>query len=116
MVKILILHETIDLLIFFSEGLVPVTFEQLIQFVTGVDSIPPAGFSPGPSISFAHRTDYAGTYRNTDRFLTRANTCANQVVIAVDERTRRYQKFKDNMVWAMAGCGGFAPENLISNN
>lgn len=40
------------ILLLFSEGIVPVSFEELLAFITGANAVPPCGFSKKLDIQF----------------------------------------------------------------
>ncbi len=83
----------------FILGGTPVSFCDLLSFATGLTHVPAIGFDSIPSVTFKHAKD-VGQGKPDDKILAKGNTCANQIVLPVDERHRRFVKFKDELEMA----------------
>ena len=92
----------------FSDGTMAISFEQLMQFITGSREIPPSGLSPQPIITFHHSTDWRhnGT---ASAFFIKANTCANNLILPVDN-VDSYATFRQNFQNALELYSGFTHE------
>jgi hypothetical protein len=66
--------------------------ELLLIFATGLDTIPPLGFEPTPSLTFGHGEDVA--IDDIRRQFPIAHTCTNSLRIPL---IATYDKFKENM-------------------
>lgn len=85
-------------------------FTDIMRFVTGLDSLPAVGLLPSPTVTFQHRRDLKAS---KDKLLPKANTCANQLIIIVDERHRRFKRFKEELEMAILCSEGFTSDDLI---
>lgn len=64
----------------------------LLKFATGLETIPPLGIDPQPSISFGHPEDLQG---DVTAAFPMANTCANTLRIPV---LRNYETFRKHLI------------------
>jgi len=67
----------------------------LLIFVTGLETVPPLGFDPQPSLTFAHIDDVT----NISQSFPFANTCSNSLRIPV---LPTYAEFNSNFKAAMS--------------
>ena len=58
-----------------------ITFEHVLQFVTGTDQEPPLWFSVAPCIEFVEATSHGTNSHTVCPFLPTANTCANTLYL-----------------------------------
>ncbi|XP_034562255.1 uncharacterized protein LOC117828943 isoform X2 [Notolabrus celidotus] len=71
----------------------PVSLEELLMFATGLRSLPPAGMTPHPSLSFLEESMYP-----------MANTCSNTIKLPL---LPAYDLFKKNMDFGIQNSPGF---------
>ncbi|XP_030266633.1 G2/M phase-specific E3 ubiquitin-protein ligase-like [Sparus aurata] len=71
----------------------PVSVEEVLMFSTGLKSIPPAGMTPRPCITFTQESMYPS-----------ANTCANTITLPL---LQTYNLFKANMDFGIQNSPGF---------
>jgi hypothetical protein len=95
------LKNYVTLYIVIYTGGTKVTFQDVLRFATGLETLPAVGFAPTPTVTFRHRRDKTATQ---DKFLALGNTCANQILLPVDERHRRFVRFKEDLELAFV-CG-----------
>ncbi|XP_077977462.1 G2/M phase-specific E3 ubiquitin-protein ligase-like [Glandiceps talaboti] len=86
-----------DYLVDVEEGEAEVTLKALVVFATGLDGIPPLGFSPSPTLDF-RRADGCGEGL---KLLPIANTCANMPIV------NSYDIFKDSLEFGILNSQGF---------
>ena len=81
-----------------SDLAVPVSFEELLAFITGADAVPPCGFSKAIDISFF--TNDPGISR-----LPYVSTCALELFLP--RGVSEVHAFKDLMLTALKESSGF---------
>ncbi|XP_070577462.1 G2/M phase-specific E3 ubiquitin-protein ligase-like isoform X3 [Ptychodera flava] len=86
-----------DYLVEIQDAETEVTLRDILIFATGLDNIPPLGFSPSPTLEFV-RDEGCG------RILPSANTCGNVLRIPV---VKSYELFKENMGYGIFNSPGF---------
>ena len=77
-----------------ENGMHSLTMEQILAFITGASSPPPAGFSPKPHIRFSD-----------PKRLPHNSTCLNCLYLPRDLTSFDY--FVERMTVAILGCSGF---------
>ncbi|XP_070547148.1 G2/M phase-specific E3 ubiquitin-protein ligase-like isoform X1 [Ptychodera flava] len=86
-----------DYLLDIEEGESDITLKDIVIFATGLDNIPPLGFSPCPTLAFQRA-------EGCDRTLPVANKCGNVLRIPV---VRSYELFKECMEYGILNSPGF---------
>ncbi|XP_077863811.1 LOW QUALITY PROTEIN: G2/M phase-specific E3 ubiquitin-protein ligase-like [Saccoglossus kowalevskii] len=87
-----------DFLLDIEECESPVSLKDIIVFATGLDDIPPLGFSPSPTLEFNEGKE------DTNMVLPMANTCSNILRIPL---VKSYKIFKDSMKFGLQNSAGF---------
>uniref|UniRef100_A0A3P9NPD8 HECT domain-containing protein n=1 Tax=Poecilia reticulata TaxID=8081 RepID=A0A3P9NPD8_POERE len=77
----------------------PSKLGKILAFATGATIIPPAGFSPQPSIEFLHEQSI-----HPSRQLPMANTCINPLKLPMLETN---DHFKESMDFALGNAHGY---------
>lgn len=93
-----------------STGGSKVTYQDVLCFATCLEVTPALGYDPQPSVTFKHRRD---TAKKNDKLLAVGNTCANQIILPVDDRHRRFIRFKDELELAILGAVEFASDSVV---
>lgn len=89
----------------------PRKLQKILQFVTGLSTVPPTGFTPQPSIAFVHEVLLD---RQCKVFPT-AHTCDNQLRLPVVKRHRTFRKFTADMEYAFNCVEGFCSETIVED-
>ena len=91
------------------------TYMDILEFFTGMQTPPPAGFSPKPSIIFTHQEDIQGPGIQGQLFLARANISKNQLRLPVSQAHRRYIDFQQALDMTFTAKKGVTQGELTHN-